>query len=140
MAMNRSARCFRIPSRRIAPRLVAFFAIAIEAAAAAGSAPFSTFLEENVTVQGIGHDAAGDIFVAGTVNPSPIPGHAWDVVVARLNPGATKIAYFVYLGAGSGVSTLRALAVDPQGNAYLAGDTTSADFPATFGVPVPQGG
>jgi uncharacterized protein (TIGR03437 family) len=102
--------------------------------------PFSTFLQENVTLQGIGHDAAGNVFVLGTVFDSPIPGHGADLVVARLDASATKVVYLDYLG-GSGFDEGRALAVDAQGNAYITGYTESSDFPVTSGFsgPVPSG-
>jgi uncharacterized protein (TIGR03437 family) len=102
--------------------------------------PFSTFLQENVTLQGIGHDAAGNVFVLGTVIDSPIPGHGADLVVARLDASATKVVYLDYLG-GSGFDEGRALAVDAQGDAYITGYTDSSDFPVTSGFsgPVPSG-
>ncbi len=137
------------PPRGILPRrsdtaLVAFVAAALFLVAGPVTAsvppPFSTFLQENATLQGIGHDAAGDIFVLGSVNDSPIPGHESDLVVARLDASATKVIYFVYLG-GSGYDEGRALAVDAQGNAYITGYTGSSDFPVTSGFsgPVPSG-
>jgi uncharacterized protein (TIGR03437 family) len=141
-------KCLALP-RGILPRrsdtaFVAFVAAAFFLVAGPVTAsvppPFSTFLQENVTLQGIGHDAAGDIFVLGGVNDSPIPGHGADLVVARLDASATKVVYFVYLG-GSGDDEGRALAVDAQGNAYITGYTRSSDFPVTSGFsgPVPSG-
>ena len=107
--------------------------------AAAAPTPFSTFLQENASISGIGHDASGNIFIVGTANDSPIPGHGVDIFAARLDPSATKVAYFVYLG-GSGADSAQALAVDPQGNAYITGSTSSSDFPVTSGFsgPVPS--
>jgi uncharacterized protein (TIGR03437 family) len=62
-----------------------------------------------------------------------------DIFAARLDPSATKVAYFVYLG-GSGTDSALALAVDPQGNAYITGSSGSSDFPVTAGFsgPVPS--
>jgi uncharacterized protein (TIGR03437 family) len=114
---------------------VAFVAIALllitGPLAAAPPSPFSTFLVANATVQGIGHDAAGNVFVLGTVTNSPIPGRATSLFAARFDPNATTTTYFVYLGSGSDVAG--ALAVDAQGNAYITGHTTSNDFPVTSG-------
>ena len=56
--------------------------------------PFSTFLQANGFIESLGHDAAGNIYVLGTVLDSPIPGHSGDLFTARLNPSATKIAYY----------------------------------------------
>lgn len=114
---------------------VAFVAAAIVLIAgplvASAPAPFSTFLVANASVQGMGHDAAGNIYVLGTVTNSPIPGRATSLFAARFDPNATTTAYFVYLGTGNEV--VGALAVDAQGNAYITGYTTSNDFPVTSG-------
>lgn len=101
--------------------------------------PFSTSLGFN-SLQGVGHDAAGNIYVVGTVNNSPIPNHGMDFVAARFNPNATALAYLVYLG-GSGNDEAQAMTVDPQGNVYITGYTQSSDFPVTSGFsgPVPSG-
>ncbi|HEY1184040.1 MAG TPA: SBBP repeat-containing protein [Bryobacteraceae bacterium] len=98
---------------------------------ASAPAPFSTFLLANASLQGMGHDAAGNIYVLGTVTNSPIPGRATSLFAARFDPNATTTTYFVYLGSGSDVAG--GLAVDAQGNAYITGNTTSNDFPVTSG-------
>jgi uncharacterized protein (TIGR03437 family) len=100
--------------------------------------PFSTFLKENMLPLGIGHDAAGNIFVVGTVFDGPASGFQLENVAARLDPSATKEAYFVHLP-GSGYDALTALAVDSQGNAYITGHIDGGTFPATsgFGGPIP---
>lgn len=51
-----------------------------------------------------------------------------DAFVVKLNP-AGEIVYSTYLG-GQGTDSATALAVDGQGNLYVAGETTSPDFPA----------
>ncbi|MEW6683481.1 MAG: SBBP repeat-containing protein [Nitrospirota bacterium] len=58
---------------------------------------------------------------------------AHDVFVAKLNPAGTGLVYATYLG-GSGYDGGHAITVDPQGNAYLTGETTSPDFPTTDGA------
>ncbi|MGB7763214.1 MAG: SBBP repeat-containing protein [Bryobacteraceae bacterium] len=103
---------------------------------ASAPSPFSTFLVANATLQGMGHDAAGNIYVLGTVTDSPIPGRATSLVAARFDPNATTVAYFVYLG-GSSTDQAAAMAVDAQGNAYITGNTTSSDFPVTSGFSGP---
>ena len=119
---------WRNASARVAFVATALFLIASPAAA---SAPFSTFLLANASLQGMGHDAAGNIYVLGTVTNSPIPGRATSLFAARFDPNAATTAYFVYLGSGSDVAG--GLAVDAQGNAYITGNTTSNDFPVTSG-------
>ncbi len=123
----------------IAAIVTTMFAIPA-AAASSAPAPFSTFLQDKATLQGIGHDAAGNIYVVGTVNNSPVPGHTSDIFAARFDPNATQAAYFVYL-AGAGPNIVRAMAVDAQGNTYITGYTGASSFPVTSGFsgPVPSG-
>ena len=143
MKMNRLTATPGVPPWRNDSAIKAVFAIAVFLdfpASASSVAPFSTFWAANVAVQGVGHDASGDIFVLGAADTSPIAGHVSEIVMAKLDPSATKVGYFVYLG-GSGTNAPRALAVDAQGNAYIAGYTSSNDFPVTSGFsgPVPPG-
>jgi Bacterial Ig-like domain (group 1)/Beta-propeller repeat len=49
---------------------------------------------------------------------------------AKLSPGGTALEYATYLG-GSEHSFARKVATDPSGNAYVLGDTSSADFRTT---------
>ncbi len=58
------------------------------------------------------------------------PGQASDAFIAKLAPDGS-ILWATYLG-GSDRDTAVALAVDAQGNAYMAGNTFSPDFPATI--------
>ncbi len=53
-----------------------------------------------------------------------------DVFIAKLSPGARDTIWSTFLG-GSGQDTATALAVDAQGNVYVAGITQSNDFPTT---------
>ena len=53
-----------------------------------------------------------------------------DVFVTKINPGGTALLYSTLLG-GQREEVPRALAIDAQGNAYIAGYTLSGDFPVT---------
>jgi len=53
--------------------------------------------------------------------------------LVKLNPTGTAAVYAAILG-GRGDSLGAAVAVDSQGNAYLAGSTDAADFPVTSGA------
>jgi hypothetical protein len=53
--------------------------------------------------------------------------------VAELNPSGTNLVYSTYLG-GSTLDGAAAIAVDAEGNAYVAGQTSSTDFPVTQGA------
>lgn len=67
----------------------------------------------------------------GAANISITP--SGDAFLARLNATATTLLYSTYLG-GRSHDFARAVALDPQGNAYICGSTYSSDFPVTEGV------
>lgn len=71
-------------------------------------------------------DPSGNLWLAGSKTGEGAAGLR-DVYVAKLNP-AGKLLFWTYLG-GSQQDTAKAIAVDQEGNAYVAGDTLSADFP-----------
>jgi hypothetical protein len=92
---------------------------------------------------GIALDGAGNIYVAGRTTSASFPlwtgtsiqpagGGSADAFVLKLNPTATAIAYLTFLG-GSKNDEADAIAVDGAGNAYIAGEADSADFPVTAG-------
>lgn len=54
--------------------------------------------------------------------------------LAKLNPQGTALVYSTLLG-GSGTDVGEAIAIDAFGNAYVAGTTSSPDFPANNGTP-----
>ena len=116
---------------------------------ASGSAlVYSTFLggSDDDIAQGIAVDAGGNAYVTGVVEsidfpttpgafqPVP-PGDRFcyytfctDAFVTKINASGTALVYSTYLGGvifdeGSGI------AVDAAGNAYVTGNTWSADFP-----------
>jgi len=53
-----------------------------------------------------------------------------DAFVAKLAPGGKEAVWVTYLG-GLGADAASALAVDASGNVYVAGTTSSLDFPST---------
>jgi len=88
-------------------------------------------------------NAAEDTFVTGsTASPNfPVTTGAFQMAlngssnafVTELNSDGTDEVYSTYLG-GTGGDSARAIAVDGQGFAYVAGNTSSSDFPLTAGV------
>ena len=69
-----------------------------------------------------------------TKNPfQPINEGRYTAFVAELNPAGSALVYSTYLG-GSGMDTGRGIALDSSGNAYVTGDTGSANFPVTPGA------
>lgn len=104
---------------------------------------------------GIAVDPSGNVFVAGSTQSPTFPvtpeafqtryGGSTDAFVAKLNRDATKLLYSTYLGA-FGIDEAYAIAIDTDGNAYVAGNThspTSAggnDFPVKNALqPVQKG-
>jgi photosystem II stability/assembly factor-like uncharacterized protein len=61
-----------------------------------------------------------------------------DAFVAKLAPGGTEMLWSTFLGAGS--ESADAMAIDSNGNVYVAGQTRSKEFPATSPRIGPGGG
>lgn len=85
----------------------------------------------------------GDVFIVGETNSADLPGTqqglqeqldgTWDGFVARFSPDLRDLIQATYLG-GSGDDSLSAVAVDSaSGVLYVAGQTTSLDFPGVAG-------
>jgi len=111
-----------------------------------GSAPlvYSTYLGggDADSGQGIALDSLGNAYVTGITYSTNFPaanpwqaasGGSSDAFVAKVNTAGSGLTYSTYLG-GGGFDRGMAIAVDSAGNAYVTGDTTSADFPTTAGV------
>ena len=87
-------------------------------------------------------DSAGNAMVAGETTSSDFPvtanalqGHlagTGNIFLARIDPTG-KVLSATYLG-GSGTDIPTATTLDGAGNLYLAGSTTSLDFPTTAGT------
>lgn len=106
---------------------------------------YSTFLGGSKTEAQvkIAVDAAQVIYVAGATNSpdfpvtdgsslNPAPG-AQNIFISKINPtlaGTAQLVYSIYLG-GSGIDSLSGIAVDSAFSIYVAGSTTSSDFPTT---------
>ncbi len=107
--------------------------------------------DENTTTQGIAVDSAGDVYVVGQTVSITFPttsgafqgtyagsGNgcalaAGDGFVTKLNSTGSALVYSTYLG-GSNGEAAQGIAVDASGNAYVSGQTLSADFPTTPGA------
>jgi hypothetical protein len=94
------------------------------------------------TAWDIAVDASGNAYVTGytasddfpaSVGPiTTIKGDA-DAFVAKVKADGSGLVYAGFLG-GSQADSGNAIAVDALGNAYVAGETNSADFPAAGGL------
>jgi uncharacterized protein (TIGR03437 family) len=101
---------------------------------------FSTYLggKDFDHPEGIAADSAGNVYVAGFTASADFPtaaslqpalGGPTDGFITKFNSQGGA-AYSTYLG-GSGQDLIEGIAVDASGSAYVAGATTSLDFPAT---------
>jgi len=87
---------------------------------------------------GIAVNSTGKVYLTGvttsinfpTVNAIQPTLHSpyGNAFVTKINAGGTALVYSTYLG-GSSSEDGEGIAVDPGGNVYVAGGTTSADFP-----------
>jgi len=77
-------------------------------------------LPNGAVAQALQVDAAGDIYVAGSLPPkSPkFSADTSDAFVAKLSPGGSKVLYFTVLG-GSGADAATALAVGSDDSVYV---------------------
>jgi Beta-propeller repeat len=115
---------------------------------------YSTFFGGSGNDRGlaVATDGKGNVYVAGSTTSLDLPrrdaadpscsactAHRREGFVAKFNPkrfGAASLVYATYMG-GTGNSINRAgdlaagVAVDSNGNIYVTGTTTSADFPTT---------
>lgn len=107
---------------------------------------YSTYLgspNEFVETVSIAVDGEGQATVAGYTDSELFPttpgalqprlsGNT-DVFIARLNSLGSGLVFLTYIG-GKGYDTTYSLALDAAGNSYVAGRTSSADFPTTRGA------
>ena len=82
-------------------------------------------------------DTSGNAYVAGSTTSTTFPvlnpvqasnAGGSDGFITKINPSGSAIAYSTYLG-GASNDFANAIAVDTSGNAYVAGSTTSNNFP-----------
>jgi len=80
-------------------------------------------------------DAAGNIYLAGSVTPqNPTNSQdTSDAFVAKVSADGSKVLYFTVLS-GSSADSAAAIALGSDGSAYIAGSTGSSDFPVTAGA------
>ncbi len=88
-------------------------------------------------------DASGNVYAAGHTRSLDFPtttdaydasyNGGSDAFVVKLNATMTNIIACTYLG-GSAEESLQSMAVDAEGNVYVAGYTWSTDFPTSVGA------
>ena len=118
---------------------------------AAGTAPvFATFLggSSSEDATSLALDSAGSAYVGGWTTSADFPVRnayqaakrsAKDGFVAKIAANGAQIVYATLLG-GSLDDAVNAIAVDRAGNAYVAGETYSGDFPVISGFQMQKAG
>jgi uncharacterized protein (TIGR03437 family) len=104
---------------------------------------YSNRLADNPEFRDVAVDTDGNAYVTGLAQSSqfPLTEDAWqtgfgsptDGFLLKLNPEGNKVLYSTLLG-GAGADAGNAVALDSSGNAYIAGQAGSANFPVTEGV------
>jgi photosystem II stability/assembly factor-like uncharacterized protein len=100
---------------------------------------YSTYFGPAANALAIAVDASGNAYLTGTTTNSTFPTTAGslkpintqdgnDAFVTKLNSTGSALVYSTFLG-GRSNETGSSIAVDSSGNAYITGDTTSANFP-----------
>ena len=112
-----------------------------------GSLLYSTYLGGSGAdyAYGIASDSGGNAYVTGLTysaqgfkgapigGAQSVAGGGGDAFAAKLNPTATAISYFTFIG-GSQYDVGHQIAVDASGNAFVAGETSSVDLAASPGA------
>jgi len=92
-------------------------------------------------------DSLGNAYVTGQTDSTDFPTTAGafrtshiaddDSFVTKLNPSGTGLVYSTYLPGGTkgvGIDIANSIAVDSSGYAYVAGESSSTNFPTTAGA------
>ena len=92
---------------------------------------------------GIGFDSSGNAYVTGQTASTNFPtvggvapnssAGSFDVFVTKIKADGSSLLYSTYVG-GSGADSGNALAVDALGDVFVAGGTSSSNFPTTTGA------
>ncbi|MBC7350173.1 MAG: SBBP repeat-containing protein [Candidatus Aminicenantes bacterium] len=100
------------------------------------------------SAQVIAVDSQGNAYVAGNTSSPDFPlknplqagfGGDYDAFITKIDSSGTELIYSTYLG-GSYYDNANSIAVDYQGNAYIAGYTYSSDFPLNNPLQAGHGG
>ena len=104
-----------------------------------GSIVYSTYLGGSGEDAGnaIAIDAKGDVYVAGSTTSTDFPifnaaqstiGGSKDAFIAKISADGSRVIFATYVG-GKSDDEARGLAIDSDGNVFIAGTTDSIDFP-----------
>ncbi|MGB6941189.1 MAG: SBBP repeat-containing protein [Bryobacteraceae bacterium] len=113
-------------------RLACAVLVLSSAAWSASGLTYSTYLRDGFAPSAIVTDAAGNVYLAGSTTIDRTSSQT-SAIVVKLNPTGAQYLYVRTIG-GFGSDAATGIAVDGTGNAYLAGTTSSPDFPVTPGA------
>lgn len=111
-----------------------------------GKQLFATYLggsgDDEAT--GVAVDAGNDVYVTGFTSSTNFPtttgayatanAGGYDAFVTKVAAGGASLAYSTYLG-GAKDDRAQGIALDANGNAYVTGSTSSANYPTSAGAP-----
>jgi hypothetical protein len=106
------------------------------------SVTYATYLGGTAEDDGyaIAVDSSGSAYVTGQTKSTNFPGAipadykgGFDVFVTKISPDGSTLDYSTYIG-GSSNDSGNAIAVGASGVAFVAGGTSSSDFPTTLGA------
>ncbi len=118
---------------------------------AAGSAlTYSTYLGGSGSdiAYAIVADAAGNAYVSGTTTSSDFPtasatqpsaAGAGDAFIAKLNAAGSALMFSTYLGGSNGAEHAYGIAIDGGASIFVAGSTTSTNFPTLGAIQATKG-
>nr|MBA3240671.1 SBBP repeat-containing protein [Acidobacteriota bacterium] len=108
---------------------------------------YSTYLggSGGDTQSNIAVDSHGNVVVAGTTFSTDFPvvnafqstppnAAGGDLFVTKLSSDGSQFTYSTYLGGAADFDEAKGVALDPAGNAYVVGTTSSTDYPTTSGA------
>jgi uncharacterized protein (TIGR03437 family) len=112
-----------------------------------GKIVYSTYLGGTNTdvAYGIAVDANGDAYISGTTSSPNFPvttgafqtsprSNSMHAFVAKLNASGSALVYSTLVGGSASENSVAGIRIDAAGNAYVAGTTSSLDFPITPGA------
>jgi len=111
------------------------------------SLTYSTYLGGTAEddVFGIASDSSGNAYVTGQTASIDFPyatganAGGLDAFISKITPDGSSLAYSAYIG-GAGNDSGNAIAVDPSLNVFVAGGTTSTNFPTQNPLQPASGG
>jgi hypothetical protein len=116
-------------------RELIFLVSAVSISTFAGNVKLLASLPSGAVSRAMQLDAAGNIYLTGSLTPqNPKDSQdTSDIFLAKVSADGSTVLYFTSFG-GSFAEAGAAIALAPDGSAYVTGSTGSSDFPVTAGA------